>query len=65
MPFAIKAFIVHVPGHKNSVGEAATWCIKDHKTGKILSSHKTEAEARSHLRDMHVHGGFQSSWLKV
>ena len=49
------SFVVHVPGHKNSKGEAAPWCIKSHETGKILSSHKTKSEAKKHLQDMHIH----------
>jgi hypothetical protein len=50
-------FVVHMPGHKNSVGEEAPWVIKSHTTGKILSSHKSRSAAKSHLRDMHSHGG--------
>lgn len=49
------AYVEHVPGHKNSQGEAAPWVIKQHNTGKILSSHKSEAEAKKHLRDMEAH----------
>lgn len=62
--FSRNAFVAHVPGHTNSKGESAPWVIKDHKTGKILSSHKSKEEAKSHLRDMHVHGSFRSVWLK-
>lgn len=51
------SFVAHVPGHKNSKGEAAPWVIKSHETGEILSSHSTEAEAKSHLQDMHSHSG--------
>lgn len=39
-------------GHKNSKGELAPWTIVSHKTGKILSSHKTKAEAEKHLSQM-------------
>lgn len=49
-------YVVHVDGHKNSKGEKAPWVIKSHETGKIISSHKTEKEAKKHLQDMHVHG---------
>ena len=49
--------VVHMPGHKNSNGESSPWVIKSHETGKILSSHKSESEARQHLQDMHIHGG--------
>lgn len=51
------AFVAHVPGHKDSKGNAAPWVIKDHKSGKILSSHKTKAQASQHLQDMHAHRG--------
>jgi len=50
-------FIVHMPGHKNSHGEVAPWVIKSHETQKILSSHKSQAEAKAHLQQMHIHGG--------
>jgi hypothetical protein len=52
-----ESYVVNVPGHKNSDGESAPWVIKSHETGKILSSHKTESEAKSHLQDMHAHKG--------
>ena len=45
-------FIKHVPGHKNSKGEKAPWCIVSHETNKILSSHKTKKEAEEHLKHM-------------
>jgi len=51
------AYVAHVPGHKNSKGEAAPWVIKDHKDGHIISSHGSEAEAKKHLQDMHAHSG--------
>ena len=51
------SYVVHMKGHKNSKGELAEWCIKSHETGKILSSHGSESAARSHLQDMHIHGG--------
>lgn len=49
------SYVQHVPGHKDSKGEAAPWVVKSHSTGEILSSHKTEAEARAHLKQMQVH----------
>jgi len=52
-----ESYVKHCPGHKDSKGESAPWCIMDHSDGKILSSHKTEAEAKKHLRDMKIHGG--------
>src|SRR5271154_3002039 len=51
------AYVSHCPGHKNSKGEKAEWCVKSHETGKILSSHGTEASAKKHLQDMHAHSG--------
>jgi S-adenosylmethionine/arginine decarboxylase-like enzyme len=61
MPISKTAYVAHVPGHKNSKGEAAPWVIKDHKDDHIISSHKTQAEAKSHLRDMHAHSGSQKT----
>jgi len=52
----IVEFIKHVPGHKNSKGESAPWVIMSHETKKILSSHKTKAEAERHLKHMHMFG---------
>ncbi len=49
------AYVARCPGHRNSKGELAEWCIKSHETGKIISSHKTEAAAKKHLQDMHIH----------
>lgn len=47
-------FVCFEKGHKNSKGEDAPWVIKSHKTHKILSSHKTEEEAKKHLQQMHI-----------
>jgi hypothetical protein len=49
------SFVSHCPGHKNSSGEISEWCIKDHKDGHIISSHKTEEAAKKHLQQMHAH----------
>lgn len=49
------SFVSYLAGHKNSSGESAPWTIKKHETGEILSSHKTESEAKKHLQDMHTH----------
>jgi hypothetical protein len=51
------AFVSHCPGHRNSKGELAEWCVKSHETGKIISSHKSEEAAKKHLQDMHAHSG--------
>ena len=47
-------FIVYMHGHKNSKGEIAPYVIRDHKTKKILSSHKTQKAAREQLKNMHI-----------
>ena len=54
-----EAYVKHTKGHRNSKEELAEWTIVDHDTGEILSSHKTEEEAKSHLRDMKIHGSFK------
>lgn len=51
------AYVAHVPGHKNSKGEAAPWVIKQHDTDKILESFKSEAAAKAGLRNMESHKG--------
>ena len=53
--FSKQSYIRYVPGHKNSKGESAPWCIFDHKTGKLLSSHKTKEKAKKHLQDIYIH----------
>ena len=52
------AYVAHVPGHKNSKGETAPWVIKQHETGKILESFKSEGAAKEGLKNMesHKHG---------
>jgi hypothetical protein len=66
MPITKVAYVAHVPGHKNSQGEAAPWVVKSHEDGHIISSHKSKAEAKQHLRDMHAHSGSKkSNWLIV
>lgn len=60
------SYVAHVPGHKNSQGESAPWVIKSHETGKILSSHKTKAEAKEHLKQMEYFkhkGSFKAKFL--
>lgn len=47
-------YIVYIKGHKNSKGEDAPYVIKSHTTHKILSSHKTEKEAKEYLQQMHI-----------
>jgi len=47
--------VVHCPGHKDSSGKSATWCIKQHDTGKILSSHPSKEKAEEHLQQMEMH----------
>jgi hypothetical protein len=48
-------FVAHLKGHKDSEGNKAEWVIKDHETGKVLSSHSTEEAAKKHLQQMHAH----------
>jgi hypothetical protein len=55
-----EAYVRHMPGHKNSKGEASPWVILDHNGGKILSSHKSESEAKKHLQQMHIFKNSQS-----
>lgn len=52
------AYVAHVPGHRNSKGEAAPWVIKQHNTDKILESFKSKSEAEAGLKNMesHKHG---------
>jgi hypothetical protein len=60
------AYVAHCKGHRNSKGELAEWCVKSHRTGKILSSHTSEGAAKKHLQDMHAHSGSsrkQGSWV--
>lgn len=49
-------YIEHLKGHKNSKGESAPWVIKSHETHKILSSHKSEKDAKKQIRNMHIYG---------
>lgn len=51
------SFVKHCPGHKDSKGNKAEYCILSHTTNKILSSHKTRSEAEKHLQQMHIHKG--------
>ena len=51
------SFVKHCPGHKDSKGNKAEYCILSHTTDKILSSHKTRSEAEKHLQQMHIHKG--------
>ena len=46
-------FIEYQKGHKDSKGEDAPWVIVSHtEPHKIISSHKTKAEAQKHLRQI-------------
>lgn len=47
-------YVCHMKGHRNSKGELAEWVIKSHETGEILSSHKSEKNAKEHLQQMHI-----------
>ena len=41
-------------GHKNSKGEKAEWCIVSHKTGRVISSHKSKSAAEKHLEEIQM-----------
>ena len=45
-------YVRYRKSNKNSKGESAPWVIISHSTGKVLSSHKSRAEAKKHLREM-------------
>jgi hypothetical protein len=51
------AYVAHCPGHRNSDGELAEWCVKQHNTDKILTSYKSEAAAKEGLKNMESHKG--------
>src|SRR5271156_2308299 len=51
------AYVSHCPGHTNSKGEAAPWCIRQHNTNKILESFKSESAAKEGLKNMESHKG--------
>lgn len=55
------AYVSHCPGHKNSKGELAEWCVKSHEDGHIISSHGSQEAAKKHLQDMHAHSGSKST----
>jgi hypothetical protein len=46
--------IMYRKGHKNSDGENAEWCIVSHRTGRVISSHKTKSEAEKHLGEIQM-----------
>jgi len=52
-----ESFVKHCPGHKDSKGNKAEWCIMSHETGEVLSSHSSESAAKEHLQQMHIHKG--------
>jgi len=45
-------YVQYIKGHRNSKGELSPWVIKSHETDEIISSHKTESAARTHLKDI-------------
>ena len=51
------AYVSHCKEHRNSKGELAEWCVKQHNTGKILTSYKTEEAAKEGLKNMEIHKG--------
>jgi hypothetical protein len=59
------SYIQYIKNHKNSKGENAPWVIRDHETGKILSSHKTKEEAEKHLKRMQMFKHLKSIVLNL
>ena len=55
------AYVSHCPGHKNSKGQLAEWCVKSHEDDHIISSHGSEEAAKKHLQDMHAHSGSKAA----
>jgi hypothetical protein len=55
------AYVSHCPGHTNSKGEAAPWCIKDHTDDHIINSFKSKGLAESGLKNMESHKGSKKS----
>ncbi len=55
------AYVSHCPGHRNSEGELAEWCVKKHNTDKILTSYKSEEAAKEGLKNMEIHKGSQKA----
>lgn len=55
--FGKVSYVSHCPGHRNSKGELAEWCIKDHKDNHIINSFKSEEAAKSGLKNMESHKG--------
>jgi transposase len=51
------AYVSHCPGHRNSKGELAEWCIRQHNTDKIINSFKSEGAAKEGLKNMESHKG--------
>lgn len=51
------AYVSHCPGHTNSKGESAPWCIRQHNTDKILESFHSKSEAETGLKNMESHRG--------
>ena len=50
------SFVKKIPGHKDSKGNLAEWCIvSENDTGKIISSHKSKEDAKNHLQDIEIH----------
>ncbi len=47
-------YIQYMKGHKNSKGELAEFVIKSHKTNKVISSHRTMADAKKRLQHIHI-----------
>ena len=55
------AYVSHCPGHRNSEGDLAEWCVRQHNTDKILTSYTSEEKAKEGLKNMESHKGADES----
>jgi hypothetical protein len=57
----VVAYVKKCPGHQDSKGNSAPWCVIDHNTDKILSSHASKTKAEEHLHQMQVQKHMKAS----
>ena len=58
------AYVGKCPGHRNSQGELAEWCVFKHETGKILTSYGSEEASKEGLKNMESHKGSANPLLR-
>lgn len=63
--FVKVSYVKHIPGHLNSRGEEAPWCICKHETGEVLQSYKTKEDAEEGLRNMHIHKSGETAGIEA